>query len=217
MAPVHFPFRIKRLGAGALCGALVLAACGGGSRHSATDPTVTTPKVLAVKTSILRIGSVDVESAGPQEQIPTAVGKAVLTSAQAYIDNAMFSPLQNGTIGVHYPYLFDSGVKPAATGADEGALTDLGVGKVEKLSTTATPVALSALVGNLGDFMYVATNFDVVVKGNVDAGPLTITHHVELTFAPQGKAWLVTAYRVQTVRKLPTTTQNTTANAGAKP
>jgi hypothetical protein len=49
-------------------------------------------------------------------------------------------------------------------------------------------------------------------------GPLTITHKIELTFAKTGKAWLVTAYRVQTVRKAKTgATTNTTAKAGSKP
>jgi hypothetical protein len=63
--------------------------------------------------------------------------------------------------------------------------------------------------------MYVATNFDVTETGKTDAGRVTIKQHVELTFAPVGTKWLVTAYRVQTSRKLPTGTTTTTAKSGA--
>ncbi len=110
---------------------------------------------------------------------------------------------------------------PSATGGDESALTDVGVGKVTKLSTTATPVHLSALEGTLGELMYLATDFDLDVKATGDSGPLTIHRHIELTFAQTGKTWLVTAYRVQAVRKTAsgttTTTATTTATGGTKP
>jgi hypothetical protein len=46
---------------------------------------------------------------------------------------------------------------------------------------------------------------------------LTLTHHVELTFAKTGKDWLVTAYRVQSVRKTTKATTTTTAKAGSTP
>jgi len=96
--------------------------------------------------------------------------------------------------------------------------TDRSVGKATGLTTKATPVQLSALEGTLGELMYVATNFDLVVKATGDAGPLTITRHVEMTFAPTGKTWLVTAYRIQAVRKAPTAKPTTTtATAGTKP
>ena len=55
--------------------------------------------MLALKTSVLKVGKVDVESAGPNVQIDTATGKAVLAAAQSYIDNAVFAPLKVGTIG----------------------------------------------------------------------------------------------------------------------
>ena len=53
--------------------------------------------------------------------------------------------------------------------------------------------------------MYFGTDFDLNIKATTDAGPLRIHRHIELTFAQTGKAWLVTAYRVQAVRKSPTT------------
>ena len=193
--------------------ALVAGACGGGSKHNSTPP-VTTPKVLAIKTSVLKVGKVDVESAGPNVQIDTATGRAVLGTAQSYIDNAVFAPLKVGTIGAGYGALFDPGVKASAFGTDRGALTDLDVGKATSLITKASPVELSALVGTSGDLVYVATDFDLSVKGSAASGKFTMTRHVELTFAKTGKSWLVTAYRVNSVRKSVTGTTTTTASAG---
>jgi len=193
--------------------ALLVAACGGGSKHNTTPP-VTRPKVLALSTSVLKVGKVDVESAGPNVQIDTTTGRAVLAAAQSYIDNAVFAPLRVGTIGAGYGALFDPGVKAAAIGADRSALTDLDVGKVTSLTTKASPVELSALVGTLGELMYVATDFDLTMKGTVASGRFTMSRHVELTFAQTGKAWLVTAYRVNSVRTSVAGTTTTTARAG---
>jgi hypothetical protein len=189
-----------------------LSACGGAKHKS--NPSDNVPKVLAIKTSVLKVGKVDVESAGPSVQIDTATGRAVLAAAQKYIDNAVFAPLKVGTIGAGYGALFDPGVKAAALGADRTALTDLDVGKTTSLTTKATPVELSALVGSLGDLMYIATDFDLTVNGAAAGGKFTMTRHVELAFAPRGKAWLVTAYRVNSVRKSVAGTTTTTASAG---
>ena len=210
-----------------LCSALALglplglSACSsGGSKTQATTAT-TRPPVLAVKTSVLKIGSVDVESAGPPNvQIDTATGKAVLGVAQGYINDAVFAPLKTGKVGAGYGALFDTGVKAAATGADEAVLTDLDVGRVTSLSTRATPVRLSALAGPLGQLMYIATDFQLTLKATTAAGPSTMTHIVELTFAqpaPTTKTWLVTAYRVTTVRKSAAATTTTTATGGTTP
>jgi hypothetical protein len=200
---------------------LALGACsGGGKKHDTTTsgPKSTVPKVLAVKTSLLKVGKVDVESAGPANvQIDAPTGKAVLAGAQKYIDDAVFAPLKGGRLGGGYDSLFDPGVKSVAIGADKRVLTDLDVGKVTRLSTKATPVGLSALAGTLGELLYVATNFDLTVTGVGPTGPLTIKRAIELTFARTAKSWLVTAYRVKTVRHLTTGTTTTTATGATKP
>jgi hypothetical protein len=196
--------------------ALAVAACGGGGGKHAGTSTTTKPKVLAIKTAILKVGKVDVESAGPPNaKIDPPTGRAVMTIAQKYIDNAVFAPLQKGTLGAEYAKLFDPGVKPLAISADRNALTDLSVGKATNLSTKATPVLLSALAGSLGELTYVATNFDLTVKGTIGTQKLGITRHIEFTFAKTGKNWLVTAYRVQTIRKSVAGTTTTTATAGS--
>ena len=198
---------------------LVLAACSGGkSKQTTTTTRPKTPEALAVKTSLLKVGKVDVESAGPANaQIDAPTAKAVLAAAQKYIDDAVFAPLKGGSLGRGYGALFDSGVKSAAIGADQRVLTDIDIGKVARLSTKATPVGLSALVGTLGELVYVATNFNLTVTGLGKTGALTVNHRIELTFAQTAKTWLITAYRVQTVRHLSAGTTTTTATGGTKP
>ncbi len=220
MAPVLLRNPVSRAVPGALVLALslTLAACSsGGAKPKAESTPTTTPKVLEVKTSVLKIGSVDVESAGPTTPIPTATGKAVMAIAQGYIDDAIFAPLQTGNVSPKYPALFDAGVRAVATGKDEAALTNVGVGKVTVRSTTATPVTLSSLDGTLGELMYVATDFDVVVTATSGTGALTLSRHVELTYAQTGNTWFITAYRVSGSNKTATHTTTTTATGGSTP
>lgn len=216
MAPVHLSPRSFGAFVAVLALSFALAACGGGKKH-ATASTTTGPKALAIKTSVLKVGSVDVESAGPAKPIDTPTAKAVLNVAQAYLDNAVFAPLEKGKLGGGYAALFDPGVRPGATGADVRALTDLDVGKVTIVSTKATPVHLSTLEGTLGETMYLATDFDIFIKTTSATGPLTIHRHIELTFAQTGKSWFVTGYRVQAIRKSPKATTTTTATGGTTP
>jgi hypothetical protein len=202
---------------------LLLAACSGGKKNSATTTTkpnakAKAPKVVAIQTSVLKVGKVVVESAGaPNLKMDVPTGQAVVTQAQKYIDNAIFEPLKAGRLGGDYASLFDSGVKSAALGVDQRALTDLEAGKVTRLTSKAGPVELSALVGTLGEYMYVATDFDLTVTGLAPTGPLTISHKIELTFAQTGKTWLVTAYRVQSVRHSSAGKTTTTTKGGKKP
>ncbi len=200
----------------ALALALTLTACGGGKKHSSDDTGTTRPKVLSVATSVLKVVSVNIQTAGPSTPIDTPTGRAVLGVAQGYIDDAIFTPLRTGALGKSYAGRFDTGLKAAATGADLPALTDLSVGKLTNLSTTATGVHLSALEGTLGELIYVATVFDLTIKGTA-AGPLTIKRHVELTFTKVGSAWRVSAYRARAVRTSATGSTTTTANGGTTP
>jgi hypothetical protein len=227
MAPVVLrdrPSRTSPKTSAALCAAvlvltLVLGACSGGSKHKSSPTTATTsPKVLTIRTATLKVGKVDIQTAGSTTvPIDTASGNAVLAVAQKYINRAVFVPLNQGIVGPQFADLFDSGIKPAAKGSDKLALTDLSVGKVASFSAKATPVALSALEGGLGELIYLATNFDLTVKAAAPSGPLTITRHIELTFGQTAKQWLITAYRVQTVRKSTAGTTTTTATGGATP
>jgi hypothetical protein len=216
--PYSSPLLRTRSFAVALALALVLAACGGGGKkHSSTTTPTTTPKVLSVKTSVLKVAYVNIQTAGPNVPIDPPTGRAVLGVAQAYIDDAIFAPLKTGKVAAAYPTLFDTGLKAGAVGPDQAALTDLAVGRLTNLSTVATPVQLSALEGTLGELLYLATGFNLTIKGTGATGRVNIQRHVELTFAKTGSKWHITAYRVQAVRKSAAATTTTTATGGSTP
>ena len=204
------PFRSFRVFVAAALVCFGAAACSS-SKHSATKPT---PTQVASTLAALKIGSVNVESAGPNVNVDKNTQKAVLALAQQYVDTAMVAPLSNGALGAGYGPLFDNGVRLAATTTDADTLTDSGIGKTTSFDEKASPVTISALADQLGGIDYLATNFTVNINAKTSDGPATIARTVELTFAPSGKSWLVTAYRVHAVRKLPTGTTSTTANGG---
>ena len=79
-------------------------------------------------------------------------------------------------------------------------LTDLVVGKTTNLTEQSTPVVLSALADNSGALLYLATKFKVNVDATTAGGPITINRNVELTYVRVGRAWLVSAYRVDVTR-----------------
>jgi hypothetical protein len=129
--------------------------------------------------------------------------RAVLAGAQRYVDRAILAPLETGKAGRGYPALFVDGLRPAATGVDRNILTDLTVGNTATLVERVSPVALSGLADARGSLLYLATKFSVTVEVTNAGGPMTINRDVELTFAPVGRAWLVTAYRVNMTRIRP--------------
>lgn len=190
----------------------VAAACSSGGSHNAAKAS--TAAGVSSKQSPLKVGSVDVESAGPSVSVDKSTQKAVLLASQQYVDAAIVAPLATGKLGSGYDALFDDGVRLGATTTDANTLTDAGVGQATSFTETPTPVAVSALADQSGALLYLATKFTVNVDATIASGPATIARTVELTFAPSGKNWTVTAYRVRTLRKLPTGTTTTNANAG---
>ena len=197
--------------------ALVVMLGGGcsGDKKKASQPTPTTKSTD--KTVSLVVGNIDVETYGAPVKIPAATQKAIVAASQHFVDAAVTAPLANGALGAGYDTLFDTGVRAAATGADAPTLTDVGLGKVDHFEETSNKVALSGLADGSGSFLYLASRFRLDINAKTGDGPAHLVHDVELTFAPAGNAWSVTAYRVWTWRSLPGGTTGTTANAGGKP
>jgi hypothetical protein len=158
-----------------------------------------------------------VQSWGPTTQVPKAAQQALLASANNYVNAAVLTPLDTGKVGGGYANLFDAAVRGNATTSDQDVLTELPVGKVGKYSEKTTPVAINGLADGSGAIVYLATNFAVTTNATTTDGKATLSRDVELTFSPQGKKWVVTAYRVKALRKLPTGTTTTVANAGGQP
>jgi hypothetical protein len=68
-----------------------------------------------------------------------------------------------------------------------------------------------------GALDYLATDFTLNENVNATGGHFKVTRAVELTFAPSGNKWLVTAYRVRAKRTSVVGTTTTTATSGTKP
>jgi hypothetical protein len=193
--------------------AVVLTACSSGGGKKAAPTTV--PKSTTTTTQAkLRVGTVHVESAGPDAKVDSATQRAVMTAAQQYVNSAVLGPLRTGALSPVYGTLFDAHVKAPATTTDEAALTDAQVGKATKgYRATFTPVRIDAVADQGGHVFYVAATVRTIVDSTTATGPVRISRTAELTFAPAGKTWKVTAYRVVVTRQARAGTTTTTAHA----
>jgi hypothetical protein len=215
--------RALRAAAAALSIALVLAlatvafvSCSGGSSKSrAAGSTTSAPPSKNKKVQPLKIGKIDIASVGPALKLSKKTRKAVLASAQQYVDTGVYGPLDTGAVTSGYAALFEAPIRTVATSTDRKALTEMPVGEAEKYSANASPVAVSGLVDASGALLYLATSFRMQEKVTTKAGRLLVNRNIELTFAPNGKQWRVTAYRVVTTRKSPVATTTTTARSGS--
>jgi hypothetical protein len=206
--------------------ACVVAAVGSACSHGRSashEPVVTTPSSTqsasaARRTQLLKIGTLDVQNAGRKATLSGTTSRAVMRTAQKYVDSAILTPLETGKLGRDYPKLFTAGVRPAATGADLRVLTELGVGKTTTIGETATPVAMSALIDGLGLPVYVATSFHVKVTTTTAGRVVVIDRAVELTFEPVARSWLIVAYRTTVKRTAPVRTpRRTTTTTRSRP
>jgi hypothetical protein len=164
---------------------------------------------------VLKIGSVDVQTAGPPAHINSSARQAVLDASQSYVDDAILAPLSKGHLDEAYTRIFDRGVRRSASGPDRPALTEVRTGSLKApLKATATPVHLDGMGDQTGKLVLVAATFLVDVSAKGSGGPVKIQRLSELTFAPEGGRWLVTAYRVGVTRTTAAQTTAAVARAG---
>jgi hypothetical protein len=186
-------------------------AVGGACSSSSSSPprAQSSPSTSLRSASVTRgtlrlvLGTVDIQRAGAGGNVTIAVRRAVLATAQAYVNNAVLAPLETGRLGASYAAIFDAGIRPAATGPDRATLTDLAVGRTTTMIEQASPVAVGALADQTGALVYASTSFKVTVQATTPKGAFTIARTVELTLQPVGTAWLIVAYRVSVTRTAP--------------
>jgi hypothetical protein len=182
-----------------VCALVVFAAgCGGGSGKKA-QPQTTTTTAPNRHVRALTLGSIDLQSAGPALTLNKDTKAAVLQATQDYVDSAVYAPLDHGKVGSDYAGLFDGSIRAAATGRDEHALTE-SMHNVSDYSASAAPIELSGLVDSSGALVYLATDLTLNEKLMTAAGNFKVARAIELTFSPNGRKWLVTAYRVKSTR-----------------
>jgi hypothetical protein len=184
---------------------VVLAACSGGGSHdrTATPSTHSASASASRRTNLLTVGAAKVQRAGSRGVFRDRTRRAVLASAQRYVDRAILAPLETGTLGHGYAGLFVAGIRPAAVGPDRGVLTDLAAKRAATLTEQSTPVAFGALFDKSGELLYVSTTFSVKVRAAVPAGTIAINRTVELTWERVHASWLIAAYRIKVTRSAP--------------
>ena len=158
----------------------------------------------------LELGDVEVQSAGPPAEISKAVQQSVLDASQAYVDDAILAPLEDGKLDSNYAKVFDAEVRKPATGRDQATVTETRTGSIKPVKATATKVRLDAMADQTGKVVLVAATFGVDVSGK----NARIKRLTELTFADEGGKWVVTAYRVGVQRSTSARTTSAVAHAG---
>src|SRR5258707_765857 len=92
---------------------VLLAACshdGSSKATSASSPPSSTQSATAARrTRLLKIGTVDVQTTGKKAAISPTTRRAVLRTAQKYVDSAILEPLETGRLGRNYPTVFAPG------------------------------------------------------------------------------------------------------------
>jgi len=203
----------------AVAAVLALSACSGDDDDSSGSaderPTTSTAAPVEAEVALTR-GEAVVAGAGGDIALDEPTRQAAVDAAQQYVDAAMIAPLTDGAVPEEYAALFDTGVQASAIAADRAVLTDEGIpAPTETPTITATPVRIDGLAAADGTLTFLATTFSVTVDAETASGPVAVRRNVELTYAPSGSTWLVTAYRVTVERDIADAgTSTTTAAAG---
>ena len=173
----------------------------------------TTPATPAAFKLVL--GTVKVQNTGRPAKIKAPVRRAVLQAAQAYVDDAILTPLKSGRVDNGYEKVFGLSLKSAASGPDRAVLTEAKTGLANgPVRVTASRVGLDGIGDQAGTIALVATTFGVTVKAPMAAGPLTISRVIELTFEHQFGRWVVTSYNVVVRRTAGAKTASARAASG---
>ncbi len=224
MARAHTPRTSRRFIAAALVAAalvvvllvVLLGACSDDKKKVQPDASVRSTQAAAPgKPQTLQLGSVSIQTWGADVKLPKATKKKMLNLAQTYFNTAVHDPLTSGKVGKDYDSLFEKGVRVAATGRDEKAMTDVVLGQASDYNENASKVNITGLADDRGALLYLATNFSMRLQATTAKGPIRIARDVEFTYEPSGKNWLVTAYRVKTVRRTPKAKKTTTSVAAS--
>src|SRR3954452_18794869 len=161
------PWCCRALAAAAVVG---LVACGGADDKASKQQAASQKVAIAGAHVALQLASIDLQSAGETKPLDEATKRDVMTQTRQYVEEAVVRPLLKGKKAAkQYAALFGPTVAGEATrGADRGALTDEGVGKVSgDVRAPITKVSMHALQGADGSVQYIATNFLLKVRSTI--------------------------------------------------
>jgi len=182
---------------------LVLSAGSGDDTvaHTPNQKTTTTrPKAEPPRLKLV-IGPVHVQSTGAPAKVAPSLRRALLRTAQRYVDDAIIAPLERGHAVPGYAQMYDPSVKGRATGRDLADLTEVKMGfRRKRVFASASRVRLDALGAPSGRVALVALSWSLNIDTITSKGRLAIRRHTELTFDKEFGRWLVIAYKVDVER-----------------
>ena len=167
----------------------------------------------------LTAGATSVEAPLLFTKFPDGVSEQVMATLTKYVDDGIVAGLRTGRAdAADLPNVLDAGVTAQLAGADRAVLFDEGLPHaVGRLTVTAPPVPISALVGVDGKAVIVIADVELDVTATTKRGPVHIARRGNLQFAPDaGGTWKVTGYDLTVDRDgrgLPTGTPSTTTGS----
>jgi hypothetical protein len=199
MSPLH---ERKRLGfpvALACVAMMLLAACSGSDKHTATNSSVrsTTAKGKPAVSLALGLGALTVQSSGAVVPFSKSVATSIRSLMNQYITAGITKPLFTGASasGLSAYFLPSLAKRVGPKGHDFTALSDQGVPVMTSVSSTAKgPLALVGLEDH-GRLVMVGGQFILSVKGTTAQGPLTVSRIGNFVFEPNAKKqWRISGY-----------------------
>jgi len=182
------PFRMQRLLASVFIVGL-LAGCGSGSDEEAVGSTIEIP-----------MGFAGVESAGPPVELPDGIQEIVVDAVDAYVRDGIVATLRTGE-PERLDDVFDTAALASLETESGAALLDRGVPEATgDLTAVAEPVIVVGLADGAGVIVLVSAHVDLEVVATTDEGELRITRVGDLTFAPAGDTWRITAFSMLVAR-----------------
>jgi hypothetical protein len=150
----------------------------------------------------LTLGGVQNSNAGPPASLPDDAANQIMQVVGQYVDQGLVAPVKTGKPATNVAGLFDAGTQAALQGPDNDVLFESGQPKrTGDFKPSATPVLITALSDNNGQFVLATAGFTYTSDVAVAGGTLTTSRTTALTFAPDSGQWKITGYDVTVTRQ----------------
>jgi hypothetical protein len=150
----------------------------------------------------LVLGGVQNANAGAPVSLPDEAANQIMQVVGTYVDRGLVVPVKTGRPPQNVGELFDAGTQAAIQGPDKDVLFESGEPKrTGDFKPTASPVIITALSDNGGQFVLVTATLNYSAEVGVMGGALQTARSIALTLNPEGGVWKITAYDVSVNRQ----------------
>lgn len=177
--------------------ALVFFIAGGGDDESAPAK-----KKIALGGVQLVLGGVQNANAGAPATLSDDAANQIMQVVATYVDRGLVAPVKTGQPPQNVGELFDAGSQAAIQGPDKDVLFESGQPKrIGDFKPATSPVIITALSDNGGQFVLVTAAFDYSAEIGVTGGALQTARSLALTLSSEGGQWKITGYDVSVSRQ----------------